>query len=635
MTEFLDLSDQETVTKIGRVFSVEGRRVSIAVDKSKNGSHLLFQGRLFRNVSVGGYVKIAKGFSEIVAQVDGERVSEDKTGSVIYQRSSDKIRRILDVSLVGFFDGDQFHRGIREMPLLDNECFLLTEDEFDRVHNFIGHSNRSISIGTLAMEPNQQVRIGIDDLFASHIGIFGNTGSGKSYTLVKIYHELFEIAKLNEVFRETARFLLIDFNGECVDLQGDIGGQSTSIITDPELKETYVLSTASQDGDRIPLSASTIRDPTFWSVLLEATEKTQAPFLNRVLSSTYISTRLQDDESLNNYIADLIVEATKAGDGSMDPNIVINLLREIDSCLEEGAPHELEILIEDFQNNLNYNSTLKNFYWVQGATRIYNNQVEFEPILRQKIAEVPISLGPLHGVDLIRFEIVMQYYSRSIRGFSNREHLAPMIKRLESRVPYLKKLVCVEDSPLLKKPLTIIAMKDVDLSMRKVIPMLICKHLYDQKKLIDPNGKRLLNFIIDEAHNILSSESVRESETWRDYRLETFEEIVKEGRKFGVFLTIASQRPHDISDTIVSQLHNYFLHRLVNNLDIRSIERAVSYLDRVSFDSLPILPTGTCVISGISAQVPVMVSVGALPPTCEPTSTTLSLSSSWHLELVE
>ncbi|WP_143541276.1 ATP-binding protein [Rhodococcus sp. D-1] len=79
--------------------------------------------------------------------------------------------------------------------------------------------------------------------------------------------------------------------------------------------------------------------------------------------------------------------------------------------------------------------------------------------------------------------------------------------------------------------------------MRKVIPMILCKQLYDHKKETDPSGERYLNLIIDEAHNILSTQSTRESEAWRDYRLETFEEIVKEGRKFGVFLTIASQRP--------------------------------------------------------------------------------------------
>src|SRR5690606_8191761 len=132
-------------------------------------------------------------------------------------------------------------------------------------------------------------------------------------------------------------------------------------------------------------------------------------------------------------------------------------------------------------------------------------------------------------------------------------------------------------------PLLVVSLRDVNLSMRKVIPMLLCKHLYDQKKQSDPTNERYLNLIIDEAHNILSLESSRESEAWRDYRLETFEEIVKEGRKFGVFLTLASQRPHDISPTIISQLHNYFLHRLVNDLDIRAVEKAVAYLDRISF----------------------------------------------------
>jgi len=104
---------------------------------------------------------------------------------------------------------------------------------------------------------------------------------------------------------------------------------------------------------------------------------------------------------------------------------------------------------------------------------------------------------------------------------------------------------------------------------------------------------------------------------------------VKEGRKFGVFLTLASQRPHDISPTIISQLHNYFLHRLVNNLDVQAIEKAVAYLDRVSFEQLPILPTGVCVVAGVSAQVPVIVKISPLPPEAEPNSRTMSITTEW------
>jgi DNA helicase HerA-like ATPase len=113
------------------------------------------------------------------------------------------------------------------------------------------------------------------------------------------------------------------------------------------------------------------------------------------------------------------------------------------------------------------------------------------------------------------------------------------------------------------------------------------------------------------------------------------EEIIKEGRKFGVFLTIASQRPHDISPTIISQLHNYFLHRLVNDLDIRAIEKAVSYLDRVSFESMPILPTGVFILSGVAAQIPVMVTVSPLDPAFAPNSRTMSIVDAWSHPVVD
>ncbi|RYE56532.1 MAG: ATP-binding protein [Sphingobacteriales bacterium] len=127
----------------------------------------------------------------------------------------------------------------------------------------------------------------------------------------------------------------------------------------------------------------------------------------------------------------------------------------------------------------------------------------------------------------------------------------------------------------------------------------------------------------------MSRNSIRESETWKDYRLETFEEIIKEGRKFGVFLTISSQRPYDISDTIISQLHNYLLHRLINNKDIEAIARTVSYLDKVSFDSLSILPQGGCILAGLSADLPVVMRIDKMPEENKPHNETILLTSKW------
>ncbi|MBK6346937.1 MAG: DUF87 domain-containing protein [Bacteroidales bacterium] len=78
------------------------------------------------------------------------------------------------------------------MPLIDNECYLLDREEFNSVHDFIRKEDEPLTIGTLTLEKGQEIQVGIDSLFASHIGIFGNTGSGKSYTLAKIYYELFK-----------------------------------------------------------------------------------------------------------------------------------------------------------------------------------------------------------------------------------------------------------------------------------------------------------------------------------------------------------------------------------------------------------------------------------------------------------
>lgn len=623
---------RDAVFSIGRVLSVEGRRVRVAVDKLKNSSHLLYQGGVVRNVAVASYIKITKGFVELVASVDGEQVREDSSASNEYRRTVDSLARQLDVSLIGYLEEGKFVRGIRELPLLDNECFILNEEEFQAIHAFVADTDTSLPIGTLAMEPTQPVSVGVNAIFASHVGIFGNTGSGKSYTLAKLYHELFKRFATSPGFRARSQFVLIDFNGEYVDRTPTGADQhSTSVITSRENKQEYVLTTRSDAGAKLPLPSSAVQDVAFWTVLLDATEKTQAPFLSRVLTSDFWERRLSEPGDLLNIIGEMVLRATKSSDVSIDRQTVLNLLGEIQTCLGGSAPDELSGVIEDFQQNLHYNGTLRKFYWGLWSNRPTDaDDPSWTSLTKDKITALPIDFSFIKpGIDLIRFKIVLQYYSDIISGFSNREHLSPLIKRMETRVPDIKKLITATDEETLTMPLIVVSLRDVNLAMRKVVPMLLCKHLYDRKKEDDLGNERHLNLIIDEAHNILSLESTRESEAWRDYRLETFEEIIKEGRKFGVFLTIASQRPHDISPTIISQLHNYFLHRLVNNLDILAVEKAVAYLDKVSFESLPILPTGACVVAGVSAQIPIVVQISKLPETAEPNSRTMSITDIW------
>lgn len=631
--EFLQ---NDSVFRIGRVVSVEGRRVRVSVDKLKNGSHLLYKGEIVRNVAVGSYVKIAKGFAEMIAKVDGEYIQEDKSASTTYRRSVDNLTRTLEVSLIGFIQNGTFERGIRELPLLDNECFILTGTEFESIHQFVEPGAVALPIGVLAMEPTQTVSVGVDAIFASHVGIFGNTGSGKSYTVAKLYHELFKIFTAEPGFGSKAKFILIDFNGEYVDRHGESGKHATKVITGAPFKKSYSLSTRAGGGDTLPLPKSVVHDPLFWTVLLDATEKTQAPFISRVLTSNYWDQILPDNTALLNVIADLIHRATKSSDITIDRQTVVNFLEEIRDCLNPNEVAPLDSLLQEFRDHLHLYSKTGTWFWkFFGQSSKWSNEDGWEGFIKSKVTSLSLNFSAVADVDLVRFKIILQYYRDIISGYANREHLGPLIKRMSDRVPDVKKLVRVSEDAFSESPLTVVSLRDVNLSMRKVIPMIVCKQMYDLKKEKDPSGESYLNLIIDEAHNILSTQSSRESEAWRDYRLETFEEIVKEGRKFGVFLTVASQRPHDISETIISQLHNYFLHRLVNNLDIRAIEKAVAYLDAVSFESLPILPTGTCVVAGVSAQVPIVVKVGMLPEESQPNSRTMSVTGAWLSDLVK
>ena len=132
------------------------------------------------------------------------------------------------------------------------------------------------------------------------------------------------------------------------------------------------------------------------------------------------------------------------------------------------------------------------------------------------------------------------------------EHVAHVINRLKAKKGDIDKIFDLgSDASFWQSNFVVVSLADVNLGMRKTLPLLLAKKVYSEQK--ETGQGRSLNIVIDEAHNILSTESFREAESWKDYRLETFEEIIKEGRKFGVFVTISSQRPNDISPTITSR----------------------------------------------------------------------------------
>jgi hypothetical protein len=601
---------RDAILRVGEVCGVDGRRIYVLVDKNKNLSDMFLDGTILRNISVNSYIEIRKGFLSIVGRVEGEKIEEEfHRANGNDQDFINRNKRILTVSLSGYIDETgSFTGGTKELPLIGNEAYIVTQEKIHIIHNLVRDDSPSINIATSYGE-GFDVQLPIDGLFNSHIAIFGNTGSGKSNTLAYLYQELFKTLSERNVdaFTANARFVLFDFNGEYT--------STSCICTD---KTVYALSTRTDHGDKLPLSEDGLLDIEILSVLAQATEKTQKPFLGRTLRFLNHVRQSDDPETyLKHILRNRVRDALRMSD-KVRAFLLLDYFREIlPQADEHGDPINISA-------DLDWHNTGSEFK-LRGELGVFLAQQPHrvdDTILYQHVDNFEIANTPLSN--LINF-LYLQLICDVLSNRAQNEHVVHVINRLKSKQGDIDKLFDLEaNAEFWITNFVVVNLDDVNLDMKKTIPLLLAKKLYAEHKKAGPD--KSLSIIVDEAHNILSTQSFRETDSWKDYRLETFEEIIKEGRKFGVFVTISSQRPNDISSTLTSQAHNYFIHRLINQRDLDTIASAVSYIDRLTEESIPTLPTGTCVFSGVASQMPLKINVKPLDEDRRPRSSTRRFS---------
>jgi DNA helicase HerA-like ATPase len=110
---------------------------------------------------------------------------------------------------------------------------------------------------------------------------------------------------------------------------------------------------------------------------------------------------------------------------------------------------------------------------------------------------------------------------------------------------------------------------------------------------------------VDEAHHFLKEKN----ELGSEYAMDSFALIAKEGRKYGLHICIATQRPRDIPESVLSQVGSLVVHRLMNEKDRGIIERASGEANASALNSLPILTQGQAVLLGADFPVPLLVQV--------------------------
>ncbi len=171
----------------------------------------------------------------------------------------------------------------------------------------------------------------------------------------------------------------------------------------------------------------------------------------------------------------------------------------------------------------------------------------------------------------------------------------------------------------------VIDFSEVPAEALPVVAGVIARLIYDVQFWMDPAERTPVCFVCDEAHLYLP---VREtSDAIHQQALRAFEEIAKEGRKYGVGLVIVSQRPADVSRTVVSQCNNFVVMRLTNDRDQAVIEQLVpDSLSRMT-DVLPLLDVGEAVVLGDALLLPTRLKFD--PPEIKPSSATRPFWSDW------
>ncbi|BAH87558.1 ATP-binding protein [Streptococcus mutans] len=611
------------VKKLGVIVGVDGDISQVGMYQMSNDSEFLWYGDVLNGSKIGAFLTIVQNDIRLIATVVTEKIIDQqntiRSTEFDNRYSNNSINRIVHIKTKGVIENKKFQITSQFVPMIGNEVTLTTLEDLKAIYG-VGANNDVISIGKSILE-GQTVPLSINKIFASHIGVFGNTGSGKSNTLHKLYLELFRSKYRNEILKKS-QFFVIDFNGEYTSV-------NSFEVNPAEGKKVFNINTRTENSDKIPVTTDYLFDPDILSILFGATSATQVPFLRKALQ-TWNSKKFTG-ESISKFVVGTLKKILTSGDAASS-DAKDNWINVAKQYLEKSEQDVLKILL-----SLEYNSTYKSYKIPEGSLYINDksemteeaiNQLSIETI-QEKLSN---SFNQLDDIYKLKFHLDFQKVHQSAWKSTNIEHINPLFHRIDTALDSLKKVVEITDSINQSfSSVNIINLIQANQEITRLIPMLLSKMIYDQQKLLVAETDVLFtkHLIIDEAHNILNVQNHSLGDSWQDYRLSVFEEIIKEGRKFGFYLTLASQRPADISPTILSQVHNYFIHRLVNDNDLRMLSNTMPTLDKSSFQKIPSLGQGEVIITGNAIQVPVFVKVDKERKENRPSSDDIVLTDLW------
>lgn len=627
---------------IGHVASVSGFRVKVELlQEARSPSRATLDG-VQTAVAINAYLTftIGAGLSIIGMITDLEaRESYDPSSGDELSLELLKARRVAIVQLLGTVERTgtdwTFNPGITILPTLDAPAEIGSPKMLEAVFERPPKKNKpddcesddfdfDLVLGFPTGQKENKVKASYNDLFSRPLAIVGNTGSGKSYSVASILKKA--INEIGESEVNAPHVFILDINGEYA--RSFLPESAANISRFPD----HIYLNGKEFG--IPLWFFNSQEICAW---LSAAEQTQEPVLKDWWSIAKNSNAVTSVSSNSNMLrgALMSIEVLLEELPKIKRKSVRSYFNAIKGFLSgtEINTDVLEAQIRIHDNVDQYNSEIvSNQNLIQAQSIILKENIKLN--ISQDIdsatdaantADTPLYIS---RTDLIDPSLVNRSVSQQD---SNRidAHLTTLKLRLKTRLDdkrwksflnyerqetnYSTLEDWLKQFGFLEAASQRVSIIDLSMLSHEALPYacsVIGRILLESRERLPANQRyeHPWVLVLEEAHNY--ARPTRQSEE-RGQTLSrmAFERIAKEGRKFGLSLIVASQRPSEISPTIISQCANFISHRLQNPDDIDHFRRIIPMQARRLLDQVTVLASGEAIVFGSAFHIPTRVQI--------------------------
>ena len=543
---------------------------------------------------------------------DGNLVSNLMNLHVVFESNGDKLlgevknvdENSVKIELLGEFAGTRFIAGTIKKPTLTSTLRVINEEELDII---MGKADEnSLYIGKSPIYKDRSIYANINDLFSNHLAIFGNSGSGKSCSVSRIVQNIF----LNQNFlAQNANLFIFDAYGEYKNAFRDINK------INPAYQYKFLTTNPTEETDmlfQLPVFLFTNDDV---ALLLNADNHAQLTIIERIMKLAKLFSRNDAaTEKLKNHLIAKAIQSVLFSNqnASGKKNDIFTI---ISSCQTPAFNMNTEIQGIGYTRRFSEcfkidskgefgESVLINEYIAKNLNEELESSIEV-PVnafftlkdMEKALDFTLIGEGFLNNRHMQDSAIILKVRLHSI--INSRNSLYFDIKQFITLEQYISSLIVLNHR---RSQIININLEDVDDNLAKVIVKIVSKMIFDFSKSRKVRASIPFHLIIEEAHRYVVADN---DKFLLGYNI--FERIAKEGRKYGVLIDLISQRPVDISETVVAQMSNFLVLKMTHPKDLEYIEKMLPNVSSDIIEKLNSLQSGTLVSFGNAFKIPLLI----------------------------